>query len=171
MTVKSEYKFFGGFGLLLGFNILIATSPWTIFSKYRAFIFASEAWQYNIPQTVLPVFLGFLGIFVLLMMTQCKYIIISNEGITYINPLLPFLRKKREWTDYDYFQIVQENATDGPREALWLIKDDILKDRISSFYYTNYLQIKQEIKIKNRGLIEISQYRQLLCWFGKKIND
>lgn len=120
---------------------------------------------------VISVFVAFQGIFILVLMSQCKFIITTPEGITFVNPLLPFIRTTKKWADYDYFQIVQESSTWTSYEAVWLIKDDKLKQRISSFYYSNYAEIVESIKAENRGQLEINQYRQLLCWFGQKIKS
>ena len=56
-------------------------------------------------------------------------------------------------------------------EAIWLIKNNKLKDRISSFYYTNFTELKAEIKTKNLGELEINQFKQLLCLFGLSIKN
>lgn len=161
----------GGFGILLAINLYIGYLPWYLFPKVSINPFSAEVWQHKETLLLMVLFFAFQGIFVLLLMTQCKFIIATNEGITFVNPLLPFIRNKRNWTDYDYFQIVNESSLWFTHESVWLIKDNVLKERISSFYYSNYDEIKGKIKTENRGELEISQYRQLLCWFGRKINS
>lgn len=171
MKTTSSYRFIGGFGILVGINLYIAHVPWSLFPDASINPFLPELWQHKETILAMLFFCAFLGIFVLLLMTQCKFIITTDEGIKFINPLLPFLRKTRKWSDYDYFHIVQESSTWASYESIWFIKDNVLKERISSFYYSNYEEIKGTIKTENRGELEISQYRQLLCWFGKKIKN
>ena len=170
MTTKSKYKYLGGFGIILGLNIYSTTWPRKIFPNVNLDFYRLENWQNEYLRKAMLFFLGIQGIFLLLLMTQCKFIIASIEGITFVNPLLPFIRKKRNWSDYDYFQTVQEKSTWTTHESIWFIKDNKLKDRISSYYYSNYYEIKAEVKAEDRGLLQISQYRQLLCWFGARID-
>ena len=169
MKIRSRYKYFGGVGIILGINIYVASKLWTIFPKANIDPFTLESWQNEAVRIAMLVFFAIHGLLIWLFISQCKIIIISNEGITFINPVLPFIRTTRIWSDYDYFQTVQERSMWAGAEALWLIKDNILKERISCFYYTNYSEIKDGIKTENRGELSISEYRQLLSLWGFKI--
>ena len=108
-------------------------------------------------------------IFILLFMSECKYIKVEEDKVIFINPLLPFLRKTRYFSEYDYKQIVEEEARGGPHEALWLIKNGKLKVRISSFYYSNYSELKKSIKIMDKGRLLINPFKQIGCILGMKI--
>jgi len=171
MTTKSKYKILGGFGLLIALNGIAGILTWLVFIKLKTNPFFIENWQDKPTRISMLFVLGLQGVFLLLLMTQCKYLIVYTDKLRFINPLLPFIRKTRDWSDYDYFQTVQEYSRGGYHEAIWLIKNNKLKDRISSFYYTNFTELKAEIKTKNLGELEINQFKQLLCLFGLSIKN
>jgi hypothetical protein len=171
MTTKSKYKILGGFGLLLALNAVVGNLTWLVFIKLKTNPFFIENWQDRPTRISMLFVLGLQGIFLLLLMTQCKFIILNSGGLKLINPLFPFIRKTRDWSDYDYYQTVQEYSRGGFYEAIWLIKDNQLKDRISSFYYTNYTELKAGIKTMNMGKLEMNPFRQLFCLFGLKIKN
>lgn len=165
MEIKSKYKLFGGYGILLSINWYIATLPWTTFPNAKINPFNTEVWEHGANILMMCIFFGIQSIFLLLLMTQCKSISVSKEGITFTTPLLPF-HKKRKWSDYDSFLIVNERSTWAEYESIWLIKDNKLKDRISIFYYSNYQDIKENINGNKYEQVDIGQFRQLLIWFG-----
>ena len=169
MKIRSKYKYFGGVGLIIGLNVYIAYSLWLFAPKAHISLFSIESWQNEITRIAMFFFLGIQAIFLWLFISQCKFIIVSDKGITFVNPVLPFLRKTRLWREYDCFQTVIEGTLWARHESVWLIKDNVLKERFSSFYYTNYSEIKHGIKAENRGELKLGQYRQLLCWWGFKI--
>lgn len=169
MKIISKYKYFGGAGLIIGLNLYIGYSLWTLAPKAHISLFSTESWQNEATRTAMFFFLGIQALFLWLFISQCKIIIITDEGIKFINPILPFISKTRNWSEYDSFQTVSEGSLWSKHESVWLIKDNVLKERISSFYYTNYSTIKAGIKTADQGELIISQYRQLLCWWGFKI--
>jgi hypothetical protein len=83
--------------------------------------------------------------------------------------LFPFIRKTKSWNSYDYYQTVEENARGGTYEAIWLVKDNYIKDRISSFYYSNYLDLKKDVKTDYKGELAINSLQQLGYLLGLKI--
>ncbi len=169
MKIKSKYSTLGGFGYLLFLVILSGFILPYMFPRININPFSMESWHNEYTRIVMFFSLGFQALLVLFFISQCKYIISDHNGITFVNPIFPFIRKTRKWSDYDYYQTNQEATNGGSYEAIWLIKDDLLIDRISSFYYSNYGDIKDGIKAKNNGFLDISLTRQFFCLFGLKI--
>lgn len=166
---SSKYKIFGGFGLLLLLTMIAGLLTWAVFFKMRANPFMLDSWINDKTRTAMMFALGIQGMTLFLIMTQCKYIIVDSEGITFVNPLLPFIRRTSKWSEYDHFQTVQEDSRGGTYEAVWLIKDNKLRDRFSSFYYSNYSGIKKGIKARNHGRLKINPVKQIFCLLGMRI--
>lgn len=168
----SRYKILGGFGLLIGLNTLfglgtfkLLTSSKVSYDKIDLLIDSNALFAYS-------VFIGLNLLSLLLFMTQSKFVITDSSGITFINPLIPIFRKKRLWTDFDYFILVDEDSRYSTHEAVWLIKDERIKGRFSSFYYSNYQDLKRQIKTNGKGKKNYSPLVQLLALIGlKKINN
>ena len=169
-TVKSKYKIWGGLTLLIFLNVLFLPFSWmAVYSTCKNLFTPNYEWQgidIGIPFLLILLQLIFFTLF----MTECKYIKVETDRIIFINPLFPFLRKTRFFTDYDYKQNVEEYSRGGYYEALWLIKNRKLKVRISSFYYSNYNELKNSIKIKDKGKLKINPFKQLGYLFGMKIS-
>ncbi len=100
---------------------------------------------------------------------QCRRIKIYSDRILYINLVFPFINKTRFFKDYDYITVVQESSNAGTFDSMWLISNNKLKDRISSFYYSNYNELENSINIKNTGNNSMGMFKQLACTFGYKI--
>jgi hypothetical protein len=170
-TVYSKYKIFGGFGIVMAMTGLAGCLTWLVFYKMEANPFKIESWQITGSRIGMLFALGLQVITLLLLMTQCKFIIANRDGLTFINPLLPFIRKTRKWTYYDKINTLQETTQYGSYEAIWLIKNNRLKDRISSFYYVNYSNIKNEIGINISESLDINPFRLLVAFLGVKIKS
>jgi len=171
-TVYSKYKIFGGFGIIIVLNGFAGILTWLVFYKVRVNPFIIESWQNEGSRIGMLFALGLQVTFLLLLMTQCKFIAVNRDGITFINPLLPFIRKTRKWTYYDKFCTLQETTQyGGSYEAIWLIKNNRLKNRISCFYYSNYSNLKNEIRIENSGSLDINPFRQLIALWGLKMKS
>ncbi|SHK98799.1 hypothetical protein SAMN04488028_1191 [Reichenbachiella agariperforans] len=114
--------------------------------------------------------LGLQSIMLLLLITQCKFIRISKDHITLYNPLLPLLFRRYNWENFDSYTTVMEHSRGGEHEAIWLIKNDRIKVRFSSFYYSNYQKLKREVPLKRKGKYSASPLRQFgSIVFGLKI--
>jgi hypothetical protein len=166
--VYSKYKIIGDFGLLLFIEILIffGTAIILTFSE----ISLDKVDLLN-DQNTLYAYVFLIGInllFWIFLSTQCTYIIMDSNGITFINPLIPFLRSTKQWTYFDYHILVQEASRYDTYEAVWLIKDEKVKVRFSSFYYKNYIELKYSLKTKGLGKKEYNRFEQLLLLFGMK---
>lgn len=89
MKVTSKYKIFGGFGLLFCLNVFLGLVIYIVLSKADVDRFT----ELN-SLAVMGVIFAIQFLFLVLFMTQLRYIIVDSEGITTINPSLPFLRKQ-----------------------------------------------------------------------------
>jgi hypothetical protein len=107
----------------------------------------------------------------LLLFTMFKRVTISHDSILFVNPLIPSLHATVSWTDYDSCYTVQEYTQYKNYEAIWLIKDNRIKNRISSFTYSNYLELRNAIQIDIKGELRMSRLRQTLCVMGLKIKN
>jgi hypothetical protein len=161
----------GGTGIIIGINIYLAIKLWTLAPKSEASPFSLESWQNPSVRIMMLIFLGVQAIGILLYVTQCKIIIVTDDGIAFINPLLPFIRKTLKWEAYDYYHLVEEHSIWWKYESVWLIKDNQLKDRFSSFYYSNYAAIKAGIRIENHGKLKLGISKQFRYWWGGKIKN
>ncbi|WP_417603540.1 hypothetical protein [Owenweeksia hongkongensis] len=168
----ARYKIFGGFGLLVGLNILIGLGTFKLLTASKVSYDTVDLINDSNAQFAYSLLIGLNLLFLLLFMTQSKFIITDSSGITFINPLVPLIRSKKYWTDFDYFILVDEDSKYSTHEAVWFIKDEKIKGRFSSFYYSNYQDLKQQIKIKGKGKRNFGPFGQLFGLLGiKKIKN
>lgn len=107
----------------------------------------------------------------ILFFSMFKKVTISYDAISFTNPLIPSLHTSVLWTDYDSCYTVQEYTQYKYYEAIWLIKDNRIKNRISSFTYSNYSELRNAIKIDIKGELKMSPLQQSLCVMGAKIKN
>ena len=162
--VTSSYKYFGGFGLLILLNGLIGIGTYKLLTT----VDMVDLLNNSNTQKVYAVVLGLQLLFLTLFSTQNRFIIADNDGITFINPLLPFLRSAYRWTDFDYYLTVDESSQHSTHEAIWLIKNKRLKARFSSFYYSNYDDLIDQVRTKNKGDKYFNPFDQLFILTGLK---
>ncbi|CAN5353533.1 hypothetical protein BH09BAC3_BH09BAC3_09150 [soil metagenome] len=93
--VYSFYKLFGGFGLLLCLNGLIGFATYKLLMFSRISIDRVDLWNDSGAQFAYGIIIGLQLLFLLLFSTQNRFIIADTVGITFFNPLLPFLRKTK----------------------------------------------------------------------------
>ncbi|MCX7929055.1 MAG: hypothetical protein N2558_05250 [Patescibacteria group bacterium] len=166
--VYSKYKLFGGFGLLVGLNILIGFWTFKLLTSSKISYDKVDLINDNNALFAYSVIIGLNLLFLILLATQCKFVIADNNGITFINPLIPILRNTKQWTDFDYFILVEEASRYETHEAVWLIKDERIIGRFSSFYYANYKDLKNQIKTKGHGKKRYGPFEQLFALLGLK---
>jgi hypothetical protein len=163
--VTSRYKIFGGFGLLILLNAVIGLGTYKLLTSSKISIDKVDLWHDANAQYAYAIIIGLQFLLLLLFATQNRFISADTRGITFINPLLPFLRKTTLWTDFDYYISVEEQSKHTTYEAVWLVKNDKLSARFSSFYYSNYNELKKQIRAekgKNRYFNPIEQFLILL---------
>lgn len=166
--VISRYKFFGGFGLLIGLNALIGFGTFMLLTNSKISYDKVDLLNDDKALFAYSVIIGLNILFLTLLGTQGKFVIADTDGITFINPIFPFLRTFKQWTDFDYYILVDEDSRYSTHEAVWLIKDEKIKGRFSSFYYSNYSDLKRQIKIKGYGKKQYSPFGQLFALLGLK---
>ena len=170
--IKSNYKIFGGFGLLVGLNLLIGFGTFKLLTSSKISVDQVDLLNDGGARLAYGIILLIQFLFLFLFMTQCQRIIADKEKITFINPLLPFLKKTRYWTDFDYYISVDEDSKYSRHEAIWFIKDKKINGRISSFYYSNYSDLVSKIKSKGKGKQYFDPFSQLFALLRhKKIRD
>lgn len=163
LSVNSKYKLFGGFGLLIGLNSLIGFGVFILLTKSKISVDKVDLLNDKSARIVYLILFGIFLLFLLLLMTQCKRIIADKDGITFINPLFPFLRTTNNWTDFDYYITVDEDSKYSKHEAIWLIKNEKIERRISSFYYSNYFDLLGQVTAKNKGKRYFDPFSQLFA--------
>lgn len=170
--IHSKYKIFGGFGLIVGLNSIIGFGVYKLLTASRISADKVDLVNDNGARIAYAILFGALFLFLFLFMTQCKRIIADKDGITFINPLFPFLRNKSSWADFDYFITVDEDSKYSKHEAIWFIKNEKISKRISSFYYSNYFDLLGQIKSKEKGKRYFDPFSQLFALLRlKKIRE
>ncbi len=162
--VYSNYS--GGFVLLIVVNILIGFLTFKLLTDSKISLDKVDFINDSDAILLYSVICGLNLLTLISFTTQCKFIIVDNNGITFINPLIPILRKTMQWSDFDYYILVDEAFKNDTHEAVWLIKDQKIKGRFSSFYYTNYTKLKRQIKTNGNGKKYYGPIRQLLTILG-----
>lgn len=164
----SRYKAFGGFGLLIGLNGLISFGTFKLLTASKVSYDKVDLLNDSDALFAYSIIIGLNLLCLLLLMTQSKFVITDSSGITFINPLIPILRKRRLWSEFDYFILVDEDSRYSTHEAVWLIKNEKVKGRFSSFYYSNYQELKRQIKTNGKGKKNFSPFGQLTALMGLK---
>lgn len=164
--IYSKYKIFGGFGLLVGLTLLIG---FCAFKLITASNLSYDRVDLLHDQKALIAYSIIAGIFLLCMTlfaTQCRYIIADNDGVLFVNPIIPIFRTHKLWTDFDFYIVVDESSRGGSHEAVWLIKNKKVRCRFSSFYYTNYDELKGQIRTEGKGKKYYGPFGQLFGLLG-----
>jgi hypothetical protein len=162
--VTSSYRIFGGFGLFILLNGLIGIGTYKLLTK----VDMVDLMNNGNTQMVYVVVLGLQFLFLTLFSTQIRFIIADSDGITFVNPLLPFIRSTYRWTDFDYYVTVDESSQHSTHEAVWLVKNKRLKARFSSFYYSNYKDLIDQVKTTSKGEKYFNPIDQLFILMGLK---
>jgi hypothetical protein len=164
--VKSRYRIVGLLAIILP-NLLWGFLTWTLFSETD--FMDRETWMDSSLLFLLFLIGGLQLILMILLMTQCSYIIVTESMIRFINPLLPFISKTFYWSDFDYYHSIEEYSKYQSYKAIWIIKDGKIKKRISSFYYTNFATIFGTIKTPYKGKLKMNIIKQAYCLLGGHI--
>jgi hypothetical protein len=170
--VKSSYKVFGDFGILLLLNGIVGVQTYRLLTSPEIGIAVVDLWNDTGAQIDYAIVLGLQLLFLFPFITNSRFIIADNNGITFINPLLPFLRRTTKWTDFDCYMIVQPSTEYPTDESIWLIRDGKLAARFSSAYYSNYNDLKNQILTRKKTLRDLRSIEHLLILFGlRRIED
>ena len=167
INMNSKFKL-GSILLILIINFLSGLLFCIFFIEAEINPFKKEFWNGESAK-IAGITIIILEIVALSFLSQVKQIIIEKDKIVFKNLILPFIKKERLFSYYDYSKIVEEQTKSGTYEALWLIKNEKLEDQISSFYYSNYTKLKFEIKVKHSGKLKINSFKQLFCRIGMRV--
>ncbi len=165
-ALHCRYKVFGGLSLLVFLNCDWGAVLYMVAFHSKISIDRLSTIPFG---EYFPTYAAIGGIqilFLTLLATQCRYVIIDDAGITYINPLLPFLRRRTAWSDFDHYILVDEKSKYTTYEAVWLIREGKAQSRFSSFYFSNYEELKSRVVVPGHGKKHLSPIRQLLAMFG-----
>lgn len=122
--VSSRHKLFGGFGLMLVLNA--CTSLVVYMLLFNSTVRIEQVNLMNDPkaQFAYPIVIGMWLLFLLLLITQSPFIIANREKVTFIKPVLPFLRRTYSWGEFDYYILMEEHSRHDTHEAVWFVKND-----------------------------------------------
>ncbi len=163
-NMSSKYKL-GSILLILLINFLSGILFWVLFIKAEVSPLTKEFW-YGESSKIAGITILMLEILALYLLSQVKQIIVEKDKIIFRNLILPFIKKEKLFSYYDYSKIVEQHTKTGTYEALWLIRNEKVVDEISSFHYSNYTKLKFEIKVKHSGKLKIGSFAQLFCRLG-----
>jgi hypothetical protein len=96
----------------------------------------------------------------------------SGDGIQKRYLLFPFVKKNYDWNYFDFFITNNEISSYDTYKSLYLIKNGIVKIRISSYHYKNVKEMFPLIKrnIKYNGQKKLGLFQPLKIYFGIKLN-
>ncbi len=160
--VVCRYKIFGGFGLLLLLNGGTSLLFYMLLFKSKTPLNEIDLINDAQARYVYTIVIGLWLLTMTLLATQCRFIIANREKITFINPVLPFLRQTYAWSDFDYYAIASEYSRYDSHDAVWLVKNDKLKVRFSSFYYSNFDDLLDQISTPYRKINDHGSITQLM---------
>jgi hypothetical protein len=166
--VYAKYKIFSALGIIIVINLMIGFGLYKLLFDSKFSVDSVDLLNDVVARIMYIIVIGFQTLFLILFMTQCRYIIRDQDKITIINPLIPFLRKNINWTEFDYFVLVDEYTRYSTKEAVWIISNEKIKVRFSSAYYSNYKDLKEQIKSVNKGKLQLNQFEQLFALLGLK---
>jgi hypothetical protein len=114
MRITSKYKLFGGFGLLVFINIIIGFLLYKVLiNGPKIHLFDLETWFFTDSIYRVLFILGLWISVITLLMTQAKYILIDGDKIIFVNPIIPFIKKRKLFKDYDCYMTVDEYSQGG----------------------------------------------------------
>lgn len=166
-SILSSYKVFGGFGLLIILNGLIGFVTYHLIVKMRFDFFSITTWTEN-ENIIGPIIIFiFQLVLIRLLLNENRFLIIKENRLTLYNPILPIIHKTIILSELDYCMNISENSRYAEHEALYFVKNGKVIDRISSFYYSNYPELKKGLGIKVKGNQRIGILKQMgIVMFG-----
>ncbi|NPA67510.1 MAG: hypothetical protein GXO50_02765 [Chlorobi bacterium] len=167
-TIKSKFKF--SFNIILIYASTILYFAAAVYFAYK-FFSGGDFYFGNENFLMFLIFAAVFTLFLFIIFTQIKIINIDEEGIEVINILFKSKRKKFKWNYFTCFITVDEKSDSRKFEAVWLIKKDKLILRFSEFYYSNYSELKQFVKLEYCGKPYINDITLILTViFGKRLD-
>ncbi|NOU62333.1 hypothetical protein [Marinifilum caeruleilacunae] len=162
-TATSIPKIFGGFGLTIFLNLIWGFLTYKVLfeSKLKPFQISTCTEGYD--WLLLTFILALELLFLRLLIKDNRLIIITSEKIIFISWILPILFKIKKKTFYDGYTLVGETDNYGNQyQAMYLIHNGKLIDRISSFYYQNFYQLISCSELKKLRKRKVGLIKQLI---------
>lgn len=166
-SVVSKFKIFP-FIITGALNIPCIYLIWGWLSIANIKLLSGDDWI-NGEVIVLAVLCTLICIIPFYFLLQLKIISVNKDRIIFRTLIFPFIKREMLFSEYDYLYTNIEHTKSGYYDAIWLIKNKKLRDRISSFYYANYDEIIAAIHVKNKGELNIGYIKENLAHFGWKI--
>ena len=167
MNIKSQYKVFGPFGLLVFLNLIWGFLTYTILfavlERDKGWVLANWGW---LEIWILMGQAFFLG----MLFTQAPVIRMSKAGIEFSYPIFFFIKKYYSWAEFDEACIVSEYSRQRTFEAVWLLKNGKLRKRISSAYYKNYHRMNASIRVPRNGRLKMNRWQQAWYLMGGRVH-
>lgn len=163
--LESKYRLLGGFGILIVLCLValggVVVSCVNNHQNDGTGLFTLE----NGESGACFLALSILVMALILLSTQCRYIVMDESGISFANPIFPFFRRHYPWEYFDGFVTTGESLRYRPEkiEATWLLRNHKVSRRISSYYYSNYDELINNLKINNLGKRNFNMIEQALA--------
>jgi len=137
MNILSKPTFLGGFTLIVLLNIFFTSiALLSLLSGLKLINF----WLFSV--------FGVIEIILFIeLVTRNRYLTLFKDKIILTNPIF-FTSKEILWSDLDYVLEGKEQSPYARYKTLWLIKNGKPIIKISSFYYSNFEELKKHIPIK-----------------------
>lgn len=103
---------------------------------------------------------------VFLLFRQIRIIRLTKENSVLSFPVFTFFRKTIVWRENDFYITIDEHSQGGPHEAVWIVRNEKVIERFSSFYYSNYKELKKHLPIEYKGKIHVGAFSQVYYLFG-----
>ena len=163
-------EIFGGLGIIIIITLVWSILTYNIFFNSEIEPFELETWTKGIDWAFL-IFTAIIEmIFLRILIKDNRVIIIKEDKVIFKSWVLPIFSKMRKKTFYDGYILVSEtNRYGNVYQAMYLIRNGRITDRISSFYYKNFDSIVNSLDIKFLGRRKISFIKQLLVGLGVKV--
>ena len=169
VLIKSRYNF-SRFIFLL---VVILTFLLTVFVTYRIGFWFVNFESNNEALYVSLVLIPINIILLIFYIKRCKLIKIYDEGMSFSNPIVPFISKNIEWSSIDYCVLYDDIWKHGTYESIYFVANKTVKYKISSQFYKNYGAMKQKIPFELKKKVHFSSF-----WMApfiklgfKKINE
>lgn len=159
LIVKSKYdQVMRGIALLvILFGVIsVIYALIGVTSSSKEFLNNSEALYISLVIVPINIFLlyGFIN--------RCKIIRVYDSKLTFTNPILPFLITKIEWSQIDYCFFAEDQWKYSTYESIYFVKNKKVKYNISSQFYRNYKELKEEIHCKSKGKVKPLNFNNFL---------
>jgi hypothetical protein len=167
--VVSRLKFKGTFILLFA-NLGTGFLLYNIIFNSTIKTFEAETWR-NCDGCLLIIGFALMQLLLIYQLSKNTTIIVVNDKKElYINWVFPFLTRIKPKDYYDGYIIVKEPSKYRDYDAIYLLRNGYVKDRLSEFNYTNVNVLKRSLNVKKVKCSGINMFKVVLfVMFGIKV--